>query len=43
MGGAAAPVSLEASVGGLRKVIASITSEDNGCLLHFDGRRADHW
>lgn len=43
MGGAAAPVSLEDSVSGLRKVIAQLTPEDNGRLLHFDGRRADHW
>jgi NAD(P)-dependent dehydrogenase (short-subunit alcohol dehydrogenase family) len=43
MGGAAAPVSLEDSVSGLRKVIADITPEDSGRLLHFDGRRADHW
>ena len=43
MGGAAAPVSLEDSVSGLRKVIAHLTPEDNGRLLHFDGRRADHW
>ena len=43
MGGAAAPVSLEDSVSGLRKVIARLTLEDNGSLLHFDGRRADHW
>lgn len=43
MGGAAAPVSLEDSVSGLRKVIADLTLEDNGRLLHFDGRRADHW
>jgi len=43
MGGASAPVSLEDSVSGLRKVIAKLTPEDNGRLLHFDGRRADHW
>ncbi len=43
MGGASAPVSLEDSVIGLRRVIAGITPEDNGRLLHFDGRRADHW
>jgi NAD(P)-dependent dehydrogenase (short-subunit alcohol dehydrogenase family) len=43
MGGAAAPVSLEDSVSGLRKVIAHLTPVDNGRLLHFDGRRADHW
>lgn len=43
MGGSTAPVSLEDSVSGLRKVIANLTPEDNGRLLHFDGRRADHW
>lgn len=43
MGGASAPVSLDDSVSGLRKVIANLTLEDNGRLLHFDGRRAGHW
>jgi NAD(P)-dependent dehydrogenase (short-subunit alcohol dehydrogenase family) len=43
MGGAGAPVSLEDSVSGMRQVLAGLTPEDNGRLLHFDGRRADHW
>lgn len=43
MGGAEAPVLLEDSVAGLRRVIASVTAQDNGRLLHFDGRRADTW
>jgi NAD(P)-dependent dehydrogenase (short-subunit alcohol dehydrogenase family) len=43
MGGAGAPVSVEDSVSGMRQVLAGLTPEDNGRLLHFDGRRADHW
>ncbi len=43
MGGATAPLSLADSVAGLRAAIASITSDDNGHLIHHDGRRAVHW
>ncbi|MFC7461709.1 SDR family oxidoreductase [Hydrogenophaga defluvii] len=43
MGGATAPLSLADSVTGLRAAIASITSDDNGHLIHHDGRRAAHW
>ncbi|HEX5388309.1 MAG TPA: SDR family oxidoreductase [Burkholderiaceae bacterium] len=43
MGGATAPLSLADSVAGLRAAIASITSDDNGHLIHHDGRRAAHW
>ncbi len=43
MGGDGAPLSVEASVRGLRAVLASVTPEDNGRLIHRDGRRADHW
>lgn len=43
MGGATAPLSLADSVAGLRVAIASITSDDNGHLIHHDGRRAAHW
>lgn len=43
MGGATAPLSLADSVAGLRVAIASITPDDNGHLIHHDGRRAAHW
>ena len=43
MGGATAPVPIEDSVSGMRSVIASLTPEDKGQLLHYDGRRAAHW
>ncbi|QIL71457.1 SDR family oxidoreductase [Diaphorobacter sp. HDW4B] len=43
MGGATAPVQIEDSVSGMRSVIATLTPEDKGQLLHYDGRRAAHW
>ncbi|MEX1167889.1 MAG: SDR family oxidoreductase [Hydrogenophaga sp.] len=43
MGGDAAALTLEHSVGGLRQVLSSITPEDNGRFIHHDGRRAAHW
>ena len=43
MGGGAAPLSAEASVRGLRAVLASLTPDDNGQLIHHDGRRASSW
>jgi NAD(P)-dependent dehydrogenase (short-subunit alcohol dehydrogenase family) len=43
MGGSGAPVSVQDSVSGLRAVLASLTPEDNGRLLHHDGRRATYW
>lgn len=43
MGGAEAPVQIEDSVSGMRSVLASLTPEDKGQLLHYDGRRAAHW
>jgi NAD(P)-dependent dehydrogenase (short-subunit alcohol dehydrogenase family) len=43
MGGAAAPITLEQSVSGLRQVLSNISPEDNGRLIHFDGRRAANW
>jgi NAD(P)-dependent dehydrogenase (short-subunit alcohol dehydrogenase family) len=43
MGGGAAPLSAEASVRGLRAVLAGLTAEDNGRLIHHDGRRAESW
>ena len=43
MGGASAPVALADSVAGLRAVLASVSPEDNGRLIHFDGQRVGHW
>lgn len=43
MGGGAAPLTAEASVRGLRAVLAGLTAEDNGRLIHHDGRRAESW
>ncbi|WP_066258308.1 SDR family oxidoreductase [Hydrogenophaga flava] len=43
MGGGAAPLTAEASVRGLRAVLASLTPDDNGQLIHHDGRRASSW
>jgi NAD(P)-dependent dehydrogenase (short-subunit alcohol dehydrogenase family) len=43
MGGEAAPLTLAQSVSGMRQVLKSILPEDNGRLIHFDGRRATTW
>lgn len=43
MGGGSAPLTVERSVDGLRRVLASLTREDNGRLIHHDGRRAASW
>lgn len=43
MGGDVAPFTVMQSVQGLRSVIASLTEEDNGRLIHHDGRRAESW
>jgi NAD(P)-dependent dehydrogenase (short-subunit alcohol dehydrogenase family) len=43
MGGEAAPLTLEKSVNGLRQVLNHISPEDNGRLIHHDGRRAASW
>ncbi len=43
MGGAGAPLTAEASVRGLRQVLASLSPDDNGQLIHHDGRRASSW
>ena len=43
MGVAAAPIKLAQSVGGLRQVLSNISPQDNGRLIHFDGRRAANW
>jgi NAD(P)-dependent dehydrogenase (short-subunit alcohol dehydrogenase family) len=43
MGGSAAPIAVSDSVRGLRTVLASLTPDDNGRLIHHDGRRATLW
>jgi NAD(P)-dependent dehydrogenase (short-subunit alcohol dehydrogenase family) len=43
MGGAAAALTPEQSVNGIRATLASVTDADKGLLLHHDGRRATHW
>jgi NAD(P)-dependent dehydrogenase (short-subunit alcohol dehydrogenase family) len=43
MGGAAAPLTPEASVRGLRAVLANLQPADNGRLIHHDGHRATTW
>ena len=43
MGGAAAPLTVQASVRGMRETLAGLTPADKGHLLHHDGRRAAHW
>lgn len=43
MGGAHAPLTVQDSVAGLVRTIASITPADRGRLLHHDGRRAAQW
>ncbi|QNN56766.1 SDR family oxidoreductase [Diaphorobacter ruginosibacter] len=43
MGGEGAPVTIEESASGIRSVLAALTPEDKGQLLHYDGRRAQHW
>jgi NAD(P)-dependent dehydrogenase (short-subunit alcohol dehydrogenase family) len=43
MGGDSAPLTVEASVRGMRETLAGLTPADKGRLLHHDGRRAAHW
>lgn len=43
MGGAGAPLTVEASVRGMRETLADLAPADKGRLLHHDGRRATHW
>lgn len=43
MGGDSAPLPVERSVSDLRRVLASLTPDDNGHLIHHDGRRAVSW
>ncbi len=43
MGGDSAPLTAERSVADLRRTIAALTPDDNGRLIHRDGRRATTW
>ena len=43
MGGSQAPITVEHSVRDMRSVLANLTPQDKGRLLHHDGRRATHW
>lgn len=43
MGGPAAALTVEESVEGLVRTLASVTTADRGRLLHHDGRRAESW
>jgi NAD(P)-dependent dehydrogenase (short-subunit alcohol dehydrogenase family) len=43
MGGGAAPLTAEGSVRGLRAVLVNLKPDDNGRLIHHDGRRATSW
>lgn len=43
MGGGSAPLTADSSVAGLRRALASLTPDDNGRLIHHDGRRAVSW
>lgn len=39
MGGMSAPITVEQSVSGMKKVIASLTRKDQGSFVSYDGRR----
>jgi NAD(P)-dependent dehydrogenase (short-subunit alcohol dehydrogenase family) len=43
MGGASAPVTLEDSAIGLRRVMAGLTARERGAFLQYDGQRLDSW
>lgn len=43
MGGASAPLTVQQSVQGMRQVLAGVSADDNGRLIHHDGRRAESW
>ena len=43
MGGPGAPLDVATSVAGLRAVLDGLTPDDNGALIHHDGRRATSW
>jgi NAD(P)-dependent dehydrogenase (short-subunit alcohol dehydrogenase family) len=39
MGGAGAPLTVQESVGAMRRTLAALTAADRGAFLHHDGRR----
>ena len=41
MGGPTAPLEPPESIAGMRKVLAGLTANDSGRLIHYDGRRLD--
>lgn len=43
MGGASAPLTVEASVSSMRKTLAKVSSKDRGSYLHHDGRPYASW
>jgi NAD(P)-dependent dehydrogenase (short-subunit alcohol dehydrogenase family) len=43
MGGDAAPLSVERSVGAMRQTIAGLTARQKGQFLNYDSRRFDGW
>lgn len=43
MGGADAPLTVQASVGAMRQTLAGISIAHQGAFLHHDGRRYDSW
>lgn len=43
MGGEQAPVTVQDSATGLRRVMAGLTAADRGAFLQYDGQRFDSW
>ena len=43
MGGAGAPLTVQASVGAMRQMLASVTAKDKAKFLHHDGRPYASW
>jgi NAD(P)-dependent dehydrogenase (short-subunit alcohol dehydrogenase family) len=43
MGGAGAPLTVQASVGAMRQTLAAVTAKDKAKFLHHDGRPYASW
>lgn len=43
MGGAGAPLTVQASVAAMRRTLATLTPASRGAFLHHDGRRYESW
>ena len=43
MGGDGAPVTVQDSAAGLRRVMAGLTAADRGAFIQYDGQRFDTW